>query len=51
MKATDEMIEIAADKLLAGERLTRREQKLLSSPQGDFAMGQVRAVLASEKAK
>lgn len=44
-KPTDEEIEIAAEKLLAGKPLTRAEQRLLDSPQGDFAMGQVRAYM------
>ena len=42
---SDEKIEAAADKMIAGEPLSRAERKLLESPQGDFAMGQVRAAL------
>ena len=44
-RVSDEKIEEAADKLIAGEPLTCVERKLLDSPQGDFAMGQVRAIL------
>lgn len=52
MKApTDEDIEIAADKLIAGQPLTRAERRLLESPMGDFAMGQVRAYLAEKSNK
>lgn len=47
-RATDEMIEEAADKLLAGQPLTRAERRLLDSPQADFAMGQVNAILKGE---
>jgi hypothetical protein len=46
---TDEQIEIAADRLILGQPLTRAEQRLLDSSQGDFAMGQVRAYLAAHK--
>ena len=46
-RATDEQIEVAAEKLIAGKPLTRAEQRLLDSPQSDFAMGQVRAILAA----
>lgn len=42
---TDEQIEAAADRLLSGEPLTSAEQRLLESPMGDFAMGQVQAYL------
>lgn len=45
---TDEQIEAAADKMIAGEPLTRAEQRLLDSPQADVAMGQVRAVLEAK---
>lgn len=45
----DEKIEIAAEKLIKGLPLTRAEERLLYSPQGDFAMGQVRAALAAKK--
>lgn len=45
---TDEKIEIAAEKLLAGEPLTRAETKLLQSPQGDFAMAQVHSILEAQ---
>jgi hypothetical protein len=50
-KPTDEEIERAADKMIAGQPLTRRERRLLDSPMGDFAMGQVRAVIASVRAE
>ena len=45
---TDDKIEAAAEKLLAGMTLTRAEQRLLDSPQADFAMGQVSAILNSK---
>lgn len=44
-RVTDEQIEGAADKLVAGQPLSRAERRLLDSPQADFAMGQVRAYL------
>lgn len=44
-RVSDETIEEAADKLIAGKPLTRAERRLLESPQGDFAMAQVRAAL------
>lgn len=50
-KVTDEMIETAADKLIAGLPLSRREARLLDSPQADFAMGQVRAVLSAQQSE
>ncbi len=46
---TDDMIEEAADKILAGQPLTRAEQRLLDSPLADFAMGQVNAILEARK--
>jgi hypothetical protein len=48
-KTTDDMIEEAADKMIAGQPLTRAEQRLLDSPQADFAMGQVRAALEAKR--
>lgn len=48
-KSTDEKIEEAADKMISGQPLTRAEQRLLDSPQGDFAMGQISAILEARK--
>jgi hypothetical protein len=47
----DEAIETAAEKLLAGNPLTRSERRLLYSTQGDFAMAQVRAVQKARKSE
>jgi hypothetical protein len=49
MSSTDEQIEVAADKLIAGQPLTRAEQRLMDSPQADFAMAQVEAALESNR--
>ena len=49
MKFSDEQIEAAADKMIAGRRLTLAERRMLDSPQGDFAMAQVRAVLTPRR--
>ena len=46
---SDDKIEAAAEKLLDGKPLTRAEERLLYSPQGDFAMGQVRAILKARR--
>ncbi len=48
MHITDEMIESAGDKLIAGEPLSQIERRILNSPQADFAMSQVRAVLRAK---
>ena len=48
-RVSDEQIEEAADKMIAGQPLTRAERRLLDSPQADFAMGQVRAYLSGER--
>lgn len=48
-RVTDEQIEEVADKMVAGQPLSRAERRLLDSPQADFAMGQVRAYLNGAK--
>lgn len=48
-KTTDDKIEEAANKMIAGLPLTRAEQRLLDSPQADFAMGQVHAALDAKR--
>lgn len=48
-RVSDEAIEEAADKMVAGLPLTDWERRILNSPQADFAMGQVRAFLNPKK--
>ena len=50
-RVSDEKIEEAADKMIAGKPLTRAERRLLELPQADFAMGQVRAVLEGRRGR